>query len=58
MYRIILLFAHERKFVPEIVPLWLKNRNQRIQTGGLMRGRGANTWSNRSVEDLSAGGGL
>ena len=33
MYHIIRLFAHFRKFVPEIVPLWLKNRNQRFDTG-------------------------
>ena len=60
------LFTHYRKFVPEIVPLWLKNRkkyqNQRVHTGGRMsRGaymRGAYTWSNKSVKEkvgLSAG---
>ena len=38
MYRIIRLFSHQRQFVPEIVPLWLKNRNQRVHAGGLMRG--------------------
>ena len=40
MYRIIRLFPDERKFVREIVPLWLKNQNQRIHTGGLMRDGG------------------
>ena len=30
MYCIIRLFTHRRKFVPEIVPLWFKNRNQRV----------------------------
>ena len=34
MYRSIRLFTHSRKFVPEIVSLWLKNRNQRVDTGG------------------------
>ena len=29
------LFAHLRKFVPEIVPLRLKNRNQRVHAGDL-----------------------
>ena len=37
MYHIICLFAHWRKFVPGLVPLWLKNRNQRIHAGGPMR---------------------
>ena len=37
MYHIIHLFTHQRKFVPEIVPLWLKNRNQRVHMGGLIR---------------------
>ena len=58
MYRIIRLFTHQKKFVPEIVPLRLKTRNQRVHTGGLMR-RGAYTWSNTSVKEkmgLSAGG--
>ena len=30
MYRIIRVFIHKRKFVTEIVPLWLKNR---VHTG-------------------------
>ena len=34
MYRIIHLFPHWKKFMSEIVPLWLKNRNQRVDTGG------------------------
>ena len=62
MYCIIRLFTHQRKFVPEIVPLWLKNRNQRVHMGGLMHGgaymRGAYTRSNTSVLEkvgLSAG---
>ena len=39
------------KKVPEIVPLWLKNRNQRVHMGGLMsEGGGAYTWSNTSVK--------
>ena len=38
LYRIIRLFPHWRKFVPEIVPFWLKNQNQRVHAGGLMRG--------------------
>ena len=37
MYCIIRLFTHLRNFVPEIVPLWLKSRNQRGHKGGLMR---------------------
>ena len=48
--------------MPEIVPLWLKNRNQRIHMGGLMRGcwcrcrcgsyiKGAYTWSHTSVKE-------
>ena len=40
MYRIIRLFTRSRKLVPEIVPLSLKNRNQRVHTGGFMRGGG------------------
>ena len=63
MYHIIRLFAHLREFVPEIVLLWLKNRNQRVHTGGLMRGwaytRRAYIWSDRSVKEkvgLSAEG--
>ena len=38
MYRIVRQCTHSRKLVPEMVPLWLKNRNQRIHMGGLMRG--------------------
>ena len=59
MCRIIRLFTHLRKFVPETVPLWLKNRNQRVYTFGLMRAEGAYTWSKTSVKDkegLSVGG--
>ena len=37
MYRIIRLFIYQSKIVPEIVPLWLKNRDQRVHTGGIMR---------------------
>ena len=52
MYR---LLTHYKKIVPKIVPLWLKNRNQRVYTGGLMRGsliRGrAYTWSNTSAKE-------
>ena len=33
MYLIIRLFTHYKRFVPEIVPLWLKNRNQRGHSG-------------------------
>ena len=43
----------------EIVPLWLKNRNQRVHTAGLCALAGAYTWSNISVKEkvgLSAGG--
>ena len=51
--RIIRLFTHQRKFVPEIVPLWLKNRNQFVHTGGLMPWgtymRRGYAWSNTSV---------
>ena len=50
MYHIIRLLAQSRKFVPEIVLLWLKNRNQCVHTGGLICG-GAYTWSNRSVKE-------
>ena len=64
MYCIIRLFPHERKLVPEIVPLWLKNRKQTIHAGGIMDGGclyegGTYTWSRRSVKQkvgLSAGG--
>ena len=42
MYPIIRLFTPLRKFVLEILPLWLKNRNQRAcvraRGGGLIRG--------------------
>ena len=42
MYGIIRLSTYLKNFVPEIVPLRLKNReknqNQRIHTGGLMYG--------------------
>ena len=59
MYCIIPLFTHKRKFVPDIAPLWLKNReknrNQRVNRGGLMCGgaymRGAYTWSNTGVKE-------
>ena len=34
MYRIIHLFPHLKKIIFEIVPLWLKNRNQCVDTGG------------------------
>ena len=37
MYHMTSALSHYRRFVPEIVPLWLKNRNQRVHTGGLMR---------------------
>ena len=40
MYRNVRPFTHQRKFVPELVPLWLKNRNHRVHAGGLMRGEG------------------
>ena len=55
MYHIIRLFTHFTKFVPEIVLLWLKNRNQRVHTGRLMRGGdlyegGAYTWNNTIVK--------
>ena len=41
MYHMIGVLTHLRKFVPEIVPLWLKNRNQRVHTGEVMhRGGG------------------
>ena len=53
MYRIICQFTNQTKFVPEIVPLWLKNRNQRVHTGGLIRGE-AYTWSNTSVKEKVA----
>ena len=36
MYRVICLFTNLREFVPKIVPLWLKNRNQCVHTGGIM----------------------
>ena len=39
----IVLFVYlpiKGKFVPEIVALWLKNWNQRVHRGGLMRGDG------------------
>ena len=58
MYRITL----QRKFLLDIVPLWLKNRNQRVHTGGLMRGglhdgggRGVTSFDKRV--SLSTGGG-
>ena len=64
LYRIIRLFTHLRKFVPEIIPLWPKNWYQRFHTGGFMRGgaylREAYTWSNTGVEEkvsLYGGGG-
>ena len=61
MYCIIHLFPHLKKFISEIVPLWLKNRNQRVDTGGGLcaEGGGAYTWSNTSVKEkvgLSAEG--
>ena len=61
MYCIIRLFTHRRKFVPEIVPLWFKNRNQRvICAGGSYKGGGGTyTRSNTSVKEkmgLSVGG--
>ena len=28
----------QRKFVPEVVPLWLKNRNQRVHTTRIIQG--------------------
>ena len=31
--------SFKKNIVPEIVPLWLKNRNQRVHTVGLMRAR-------------------
>ena len=31
-----LSFPHQRKVVPEIVALWLKNGNQRVLVSGLM----------------------
>ena len=37
-YRIIGLFIHYRKFEPEILPFWHKNRNQRVHMVGLMGG--------------------
>ena len=43
----------------KIVPLWLKNRNQRVDTGGGVYTRGAYTWTNTSVKEkvhLSAEG--
>ena len=65
MRLIIRLFTYQRKFVPEIVPLWLKNRNQHAHMGTLMRWgehmQGwAYTWSSTSVREkvgLSAWGG-
>ena len=38
MYRIIRVFTYQRKLVPEFVPLWFKNRNQRVHAGGFMGG--------------------
>ena len=41
------------------MPLWLKIRNQRVDTGGLCGGGGAYAWSNTSVKEkvgLSAEG--
>ena len=45
-----------KKFISEIVPLWLKNRNQCVDMrGGLTHGvgyaRGAYTWSNTRVKE-------
>ena len=40
IYVYLRLFTHKRKLVPEIVPLWLKNRNQCVHIRGLMRGKG------------------
>ena len=56
MYRTIHLFTHKRKFLPEIVPPWLKNRNQRVHAEERMRGGGEAVY--RSVKekaDLSEG---
>ena len=38
MHHISHLCAHQRKFVLEIVHLWLKNQDQRIYKGRLMQG--------------------
>ena len=60
MYRIIGLFTHQRKFVPEIVPLWLKNLEkigintfirEGLCAGGLYEGGRAYAWSNTSVKE-------
>ena len=43
-----------RKFVPEIIPLWLKNQNQHVHICGLMDGGGgggAYKLSNTSVKE-------
>ena len=47
-----------KKIISEIVPLcnWLKNRNQRIDTGGKLLRRGAYTWSNKEKVGVSADG--
>ena len=52
------MFSFE-KVISEIIPLWLKNQDQRVdrggEGGGLMRGedytRGAYTWSNTCVKE-------
>ena len=57
MYLIVRLFTN-KNFVPEIVPLLLKNRNQHIKTCGLMR-QGAYMWGNSSAKEkvgVSSGG--
>ena len=55
MYHIIHPFTYQRKFVPEIVPFWFKNRNLGVHTGGLMREgaymRGTYTWSNTCIKE-------
>ena len=45
MHLIIRLFTYQKKFVPEIVPLWLKNRNQHVHMGTLMRWGGGGAYA-------------
>ena len=52
MYRIIRLFAHQRKFEPGILPLGLKNRNKRVYMGELVHVPNLGGWQGRRTSHV------
>ena len=55
-YRTIRLFIHSRKFIPDIVALWVKNWNQQVHGRAYVYvcvcgggGGGEGTWNNTNI---------